>query len=116
MFNVFVSTCAVAFRTTHRQNKTCKCDTEVFVPVASLYGVVGSPSSFIISLIGRTGKYDLWYTLMRNEHIFTELWHVPQECAQLYATFSKSLQLVRSSLDVPLPLTLDELREFDIPL
>ena len=98
------------------KNKTRKCDTEGFVPVASLCGVVGSPSSFIISLIGRTGKYDLSYTLMRNEHIFPELWHVPQECAQLYATFSKSLQLVRSSLDVPVPLTLDKIREFDITL
>ena len=56
MFNVFVSTCAVAFRTTHGQNKTRKCDTEGFVPVASLYGVVGSPSSFIRSFIGSTGK------------------------------------------------------------
>ena len=56
MFNAFVSTCAVAFRTTHGQNKTRKCDTEGFVPVASLYGVVGSPSSFIRSLIGRTRK------------------------------------------------------------
>ena len=73
MFNIFVSTCAVAFRTTHGQNKTRKCDTEGFVPVASLYGVVGLPSSFIISFFGRTGKYDLSYTLMQNEHIFLEL-------------------------------------------
>ena len=54
MRNVFFSTCAVAFRTTHGQNKTRKCDTEGFVPVASLYGVVGSPSSFIRSFIGKT--------------------------------------------------------------
>ena len=73
MFNVFVLTCAVAFRTIHEQNKTCKYDTEGFVPVASLYGVVGSPSSFLRSFIGRTGKYDLSYILMRNEHIFLEL-------------------------------------------
>ena len=73
MFNVFVSTCAIAFRTTHGQDKTRKYDTEGFVPVASLYGVVGSLSSFIRSLIGRTGKYDLSYTLMRNEHILPEL-------------------------------------------
>ena len=64
MFNVFVSTCAVAFRTTHEQNKTRKCDTEVFVPVASLCGVVGSPSSFIRSLIGRTGK--IWSVVYIN--------------------------------------------------
>ena len=35
---------------------TRKCDTEGFVPVASLNGVVGSPSLFIRSLIGRNGK------------------------------------------------------------
>ena len=40
MFRVFVSTCAVALCTTHGQNKTCKCDTEGFVPVANLNGVV----------------------------------------------------------------------------
>ena len=73
MFNVFVSTCAVAFRTGHGQNNKRKCDTEGFVPVASFYGVVGSPSSFITSLISRTGIYDLSYTLMQNEHILLEL-------------------------------------------
>ena len=52
----FLSTFAVDLRTTHRKNNTHKCDTEVFVPVASLYGVVGSLSLFIRSLIGRTGK------------------------------------------------------------
>ena len=56
MFNVFVSTCTVAFHTTHGQNNTHKCDTEGFVPVASLCGVVQSPSSLIRSFIGRTGK------------------------------------------------------------
>ena len=56
MINVFVATCTVAFRTTHGQNNTRKCDTEGFVPVASLSGVVGSPSSFIRSLIGITVK------------------------------------------------------------
>ena len=64
MFNVFVSTYAVAFRTTHGQNKTFKCYTEGFVPVASLYGVVGSPSSFIRSLIGRTRK--MWSVVYIN--------------------------------------------------
>ena len=38
------------------ENNMRKCDTEGFVPAASLYGVVGSTFSFIISLIGRTGK------------------------------------------------------------
>ena len=46
----------LAFRTTHGQNKTRECETEGFVPVASLCGVVGSPSSFIRSLIGITGN------------------------------------------------------------
>ena len=64
MFNVFVSTCTVAFRTTHGQNNTHKCDTEGFVPVASLYGVVGSPSSFIRYLIGRNGK--MWSVVYIN--------------------------------------------------
>ena len=36
-------TCAVAFRTTYGQNNTRKCDTEGFIPVESLNGVVGSP-------------------------------------------------------------------------
>ena len=36
MFNVFVSTCVVAFRTTHEKNNRRKCDTEKgssFVPI-----------------------------------------------------------------------------------
>ena len=73
MFNVLVSTCAVDFRTTHGQNKTRKCDTEGFVPVANLYGVVGSPSSFIRSFIGIPGIYDLSCTLKRNVYNFLEL-------------------------------------------
>ena len=56
MFNAFLSTCAVAFRKNHWQNNTNKFDTEDVVPVASLNGVVGLPSSFIKYLIGRTGK------------------------------------------------------------
>ena len=47
MFKAFVPTCAVGFRTTHGKNKTRKFDIEGFVPVASLNGVVGLPSSFI---------------------------------------------------------------------
>ena len=39
--------CAVAFRTTHGHNNTRKYDTEGFVPIESLNGVVGSPSSLI---------------------------------------------------------------------
>ena len=49
-------TCAVAFCTTHGKNDTHKCDTEGFVSVAVLNGVVSSPSLFIRYLIGRTGK------------------------------------------------------------
>ena len=56
MFNSFVPTCAVYFCTTHGQNKIRKCDIEGYVPVASLYGVVRSPSSFISYLIGSTGQ------------------------------------------------------------
>ena len=40
----FLSTCVIAFLTTHGQNNMRKCDTEGFVPVASLNGVVGSSS------------------------------------------------------------------------
>ena len=64
MFNVFVSMCAVAFFTTHEQNNTRKCDTEGFVPVASLCGVVGLPSSIIRSLIGITGN--IWSDVYIN--------------------------------------------------
>ena len=60
------SMCAVSFCTTHGYNNMHKCDTEGFVPVSSLNGVVGSLSSFIRSLIGRTEKYYLLYTLMKN--------------------------------------------------
>ena len=64
MFNVFVSTCAVAFRKTHGQNNMRKCDTEGFVPDSSLCGVVGLPSLFIRSLIGRNGK--IWSVVYIN--------------------------------------------------
>ena len=46
------------------KNNTRKGYTEGFVPVASLCGVVGSPSSFIISLIGRTRK--IWSVVYIN--------------------------------------------------
>ena len=59
MFNAFVPTCAVDFRTTHRQNKTRKYDIEGFVPVEILIGVVGSPYSSIKYLIGSTDN--IWY-------------------------------------------------------
>ena len=36
--------CAVALCITHGHNNTRKCDTEDFLPVTSLNGVVGSPS------------------------------------------------------------------------
>ena len=64
IFNAFVPTCAVAFRTTHGKNNTLICSTEGFVPVASLYGVVRSPSSFIRYLMGRTGK--IWSIVYIN--------------------------------------------------
>ena len=56
MFNVFFPTCAVDFCATHVQHNARKCDTEGFIPVASLYGVVRSLSLFIRSLIGRMVK------------------------------------------------------------
>ena len=46
------------------KNNTRKCDTEGFLPVASLNIVVVSPSSFIISLNGSTGK--MWYVVYIN--------------------------------------------------
>ena len=56
IFNSFVSTCAIVFRTTYGKNTTRRFDTEGFVPVDSLYGVVGPPSCFTKFLIGRTGN------------------------------------------------------------
>ena len=43
MFDTLVSTCSVGFHTSHGQNKTRGFDTEGFMLVAGLYGVVGSP-------------------------------------------------------------------------
>ena len=77
MFNVFVPTCAVDFYTTCEQNQTRKYDTEVFVHVVSLNGVVGLPSLFIGSLIGGTRKYDLSYRLMQNKYTLLKLSNVP---------------------------------------
>ena len=54
----------LSVRTTHGKNNTHKWETEGFVPVASLCGVVGLPSLFIISLIGRTGK--MWSIVYIN--------------------------------------------------
>ena len=56
MFNNFSPMCAVSFHTTHGQNKTRKYDTEGFVPVASLSGMVGFPSSFINYFVGTTSN------------------------------------------------------------
>ena len=47
---------SVAFCTTNGIDNTRKCDTEGFLPVASLYGVVGSPSLIIRYMTVRTGK------------------------------------------------------------
>ena len=67
VFNVFFPSSALAFRTTHGKNNTRKCDTEGFVPDASLNGVVGSLSLFIRSLIGITVK--IWYVVYINEKV-----------------------------------------------
>ena len=56
IFNAFVLTCEVVFSTTHGQNNTSICDTEGFVFVGSLNGVVGLLSLFIRSFIGSTRK------------------------------------------------------------
>ena len=64
MFNVSVSTYAVAFRTTHGQHNTSNFVTEGFVPVARLCGVVGFPSLFLRCFIGQTGK--IWSVIYIN--------------------------------------------------
>ena len=56
MFNNLVSKCTVAFCETNGQNKICRFDTEGFLPVVSLCGVVGSPFQFTECLIGITGN------------------------------------------------------------
>ena len=55
IFNTFVLTCEVAFRTTHEKKMKSLFDTEGFVPVDSLCGVVGLPSKLTKFLIGGTG-------------------------------------------------------------
>ena len=52
-------------------------DTEGFVPVASLCGVVGSPYWFIKLLIGKTGIYDEPCTSMQNAYICLKPMHAP---------------------------------------
>ena len=82
IFNNFLSTCAVAFCTTHVQNNTHKCDTEGFVLVASLNGVIGSPSSFIRSLIGRNGKiWSVVYINAKSIYVLENLACTIRECA-----------------------------------
>ena len=65
IISAFVSTCAVAFCTTHGQNKRSRFDTGGFVTVSSLCGVVGPPSWFTKCLIGKTG--DIWPVAYINE-------------------------------------------------
>ena len=65
MLKGFVSACTVAFCTTHGNNKTCGFYTESFVPVASLFGVVGSPSWYTKCLIGITEN--IWSVVYINE-------------------------------------------------
>ena len=51
-------------------NNTCKCYTEVFVPVASLNGMVGLPYLIIRSLIGSTKN--VWsYAYTNAKWIYT---------------------------------------------
>ena len=65
IFNAFVSTCVVAFCTTHKHNKTCEFNTEGFVPVASLCGVVYLLYWFTKCFIGITGN--IWLVVYMNE-------------------------------------------------
>ena len=51
-----MSMLTLALQTTHAQNNTHICDTEGFVPAASLNGLVVVPFSFIRYLMCRTGK------------------------------------------------------------
>ena len=61
---------ALAFRTTYGENNAREFDTEGFVPVASLNGVVGS---FIRSLIGRTRKILSLIYINKNEYTLLKL-------------------------------------------
>ena len=72
MFNEFLPTYAVAFCTTHEKNKTRKFNIEDLIPIASLYGVIGSPYLFIRYFIVST-----LYTLMRNEYKLPKILQVP---------------------------------------
>ena len=74
IFHAFVSTCAIAFSTTHWRNKTCGFDTDSFVPVSSLCGVVGLPSWFTKCLIGRSGNiWSVVYINAKCTYIFRNL-------------------------------------------
>ena len=77
IFNAFVPTFAVAFHKTHGQNNTCKCDTEGFLPAASLNGMVGLPFLFIRSLIGTTKKmiYSIHYFKMNIRFQDSSMYH-----------------------------------------
>ena len=88
--------CAVAFCTTHGQNNTHKRYTEGFLPVASLNAVVKSPSSFIRSLIGRTGN--IWSVVYINaKWIYA---------SKTLACTIRECEIVRNVLHVTLTCTL----------
>ena len=82
--------CAVAFRTTHGQNKTRKCDTEVFVPVASLCGVVGSQSQFLISLYNVVFDKSFSSTLSYTSRPYSEA--MAMRLAVTYTLYATSLK------------------------
>ena len=69
MFNDFVSTYAVEFRTTYGNNKICGFDTEGLIPVVSLCGVLGS--LYLLSSVWFVEQviYDQSCTLMQNVYI-----------------------------------------------
>ena len=64
------------------KNNTHKCDTECFVTVASLYGVVKSPSWFIRSLIGRTRNiWSVVYINVKLTYTSENIAYTIRECA-----------------------------------
>ena len=82
IFNTFVPTCALDFRTKHGQNNIHKCDTKGFVPVAGLNGVLVLPYLFIRSLIVSNGKmWSIVYMNAKWRYAYETLACIISECA-----------------------------------
>ena len=78
--------------------------------------MVGSTYLFIRSLIGRNVKYDILYTLIKNEYNFAKLSHVLKESVKLNVAFYMSPGLVCSFPNVRELLTSSEICEIGILL